>query len=489
MTNLVPDVGAVNMRPGFEEWSSGYTSFVQHIAEFKDSLLRRCIVADSTGKIYDGTGNTAGSLLIDPIATVPPGFESVNPAQTHGQYHSTMFNNRLILVNGQVMPIQLYRTSSTTAIDTAEAMTGWTIGANSALGTAGTTKKFIGVFAFKERLFFWPINSSGFYYATSPQTIAGGLAFFDLSQFSGGQLVSLTSATNDGGDGVDDYFYAVMSTGQVLVYQGTDPGNPNAWALVGKYTIGTPVSRDAVERYGGQVIIATDFDYVTLPGAFLEAGFQKPTKLSGAAKEQTARNGDKDGWQIKFWPKGGWLVINVPQSVSVYHQHAINLRTSQPFKIEGWNGRCFGVFNGDLYFGGDGVTYKVGATSDDGAAIDCLCRQGFSDLGTPNDKKVARYRAMLRAPGSLTISTGLLFDYEDEPKYSQDVTLTPDNAGVAQWGDDWGTDWQAEGKSRHEWQAGAGKGTSISLSLAFSSRYQEVNWFRTDYVLKGAGNL
>jgi hypothetical protein len=41
--------------------------------------------------------------------------------------------------------------------------------------------------------------------------------------------------TNDAGDGVDDYAAFVFSTGEVLVYQGDDPGSVNAWSLIGRF--------------------------------------------------------------------------------------------------------------------------------------------------------------------------------------------------------------------------------------------------------------
>ena len=477
LTNMVPDVGGVNLLRGYESWSTGMTGQIQAVMGFDDKSVEDLVVSDSTGTLYRATETGAATSLFDPTT------DALNPPSGNGDYSFQMFNDRLIMTNGRFVPMAGRRSDdSASQIDTVDLL--------ELTHSTVDPKSLEGVFAFKDRLFFWQRDSQDFLYLPIEQ-FQGALTLFPLSRVAqkGGRLVAMTSWTLDGGDGPDDLACFIMSSGEVLVYAGNDPARSSAWALVNRYKIGRPINRHAVEQFGGQVLVATDIDYVTLPGAFVKAGFQDPTKLSGAAKENVSKHKTKDGWQVIFSPSAGWLFVNAPQGGNTFHQHVINLRTGAAFKIEGWPARVFGESAGQLYFGDtSGTVYRALTTkSNAGANIDASIKQAFSDLSSQDDKRIDYYRVMMTADGTIAPQTGVMYDFEAIPKTRQSITLS-NNLG-ADWGDDWGTDWATPSKARFEWQSGDGKGTSVAMELQLSTKDQDVTWFRTDYVGHKAGNL
>jgi hypothetical protein len=56
----------------------------------------------------------------------------------------------------------------------------------------------------------------------------------------------VTTFSHDGGNGVTDFIAFIMSSGDCLIYLGNDPGNANAWSLVGIYRLSPPVGPRAV---------------------------------------------------------------------------------------------------------------------------------------------------------------------------------------------------------------------------------------------------
>ena len=62
-------------------------------------------------------------------------------------------------------------------------------------------------------------------------SVGGAATEYDLSGIFrlGGYLLAGGTWTMDAGEGVDDYWIAVTSEGEVVVYQGTDPSSANTW--------------------------------------------------------------------------------------------------------------------------------------------------------------------------------------------------------------------------------------------------------------------
>lgn len=131
--------------------------------------------------------------------------------------------------------------------------------------TGATPASLWGCNTYKGRVYYWKKNDDSFWYAAAG-AYQGALTEFPLdTQLSrGGYLVMMVSMTMDSGAGADDLAAFVFSTGEVLIYQGDDPGSVSAWELVGKYMIPQPLGIRGNVRIGANTIVMTRRGYVSL---------------------------------------------------------------------------------------------------------------------------------------------------------------------------------------------------------------------------------
>lgn len=457
MTNYFPEASWVRARYGYEEYSTGVGSGdVLTLLEFNDGTTQKLIAASATN-LYDATSSTASSL---------------KGSLTNGRWHGTNFNGRLFIGNGA---------------DTAQVYNGSTM---SNVGFTGPTlNNVIGFQSFKSRLYCWEDNGTSFWYG-GVNTISGAFTEFDLSGAgaTGGKIMMMEALTIDGGSGVDDYAVFIMDNGEVIIYQGSNPGSASDWALVGVFRIGRPLGRRCAAKVGGDLIILTEQDYVLLSQAIRER--PQPSKISGAVRDTVASYSTNSGWQVVHAPDKGILVGNVPVSSTEFDQHVANLKNRTGgevawCKYEDIPARVWGLYDGDLYFGaGDGKVYKAETTYKDGASnISGDVVQAFSNLGVPQAKRVTAFRPLIEVEGAATLGAGISYDY-----VVSDVTqtVTTSGAGTA-WGSAWGSAWLTPSSVNNEWRAATGRGFAVSPRLRTQTGGQEPRWYRTDFLLEGSG--
>ena len=169
----------------------------------------------------------------------------------NGLWHGNLWQNRTILCNG---------------VDTPQIYDGATVVPIVAAGP--TLTNLFGSTTFKGRVFYWENNARVFWYAAAG-AFQGALTSFDLSTFtrSDGYLVSIAPLTIDGGAGPDDILAFLFSNGEVLVYQGDDPGSATAWQQVGRFMIGSMLGRDCWAIVGSATLVATSIGVVDLARA------------------------------------------------------------------------------------------------------------------------------------------------------------------------------------------------------------------------------
>ena len=90
------------------------------------------------------------------------------------------------------------------------------------------------VWAYRERLMFVQKGTMSVWFLPVNQK-GGTLLDFSLASVfeKGGSLLFGSTISLDSGDGIDDRCVFVSDQGEVAVYQGSDPGDPDKWGLVG----------------------------------------------------------------------------------------------------------------------------------------------------------------------------------------------------------------------------------------------------------------
>lgn len=457
LENWFPGENSVRMRKGFTSHATGMTNLVETLATFHSGATEK-LLAFAGGAIFDASSSGAAS--------------SLGTGYSNARWQWVMFNESLHAVNGEDAPI---------------AYDGSSITEPSWAGSGLTVADLIGVNVFKNRLFFWEDNSQDFWYA-SVNAVTGTLTKFPLSMVAalGGKLIAMATWTLDGGAGIDDLAVFIMSSGQVVTYQGTDPGSSSGWALQGIYDIGPPLSSRAVTKVAGDVVVATKEDYVLLSDVIKRGRVKgRESKIAAAASEAASLYSGNYGWQVFHYPKGGWVLVNVPVTTgSRFEQHILNTVTGAWCKFTGMNGVCWGLYQDNLYFGGaSGVVYRAdNGNNDNSSDIPARAQQAWNSFGIPGTKMLTAFRPVYAADGEISLGTAIAYDFGEK---SVATVASPAPSGAmwdeAEWDEAF---WAGALTTRAAWKSATGTGHVASLKVNVTTKDQNVSWYRTDFMIR-----
>jgi hypothetical protein len=435
------------------------------------------LFACSDNGIYDAT---AGGAIGAAAHTLTNGYCSgVNFTNSAG-------GNFLVLANG-TDKVKEYNGTSWQDID----------GTSTPAITGIATTDLDFVWSFKRRLFFIEKNTLSVWYLPV-DSIAGAASEINLGPLfkRGGRLVAGTNWTIEGGEGADDYCVFLTSEGEAAVYKGTDPSSANTWALVGVYFLGRPVGRRVFTRFGGDVLVLTEQGLLPLTQALASASINYKKSITDKVRQAfiDARNGGATltGWECVVHAARGALFINVPVTDSQFEQFVMNTVTGAWCKFQGWNGYCFEVHDGKLYFGTLGAVVKAwDGYSDYGSDIVASAQTAYLSFGRKTGlKKPTMFRPLLSVDGSFELRWGFSTDYEVPPAVSgtsQRGTQTAAIWDAASWDD---TLWSDVPVRFREWRSVTTMpGYAISLFLQFASRDTTISWAGTDFVVVPGGQI
>lgn len=472
LTNWFPTVGHVATRKGYQEFATGMPAAVETLAEFNAGATRKLIAA-SGGGFYDiSNGGAVGSAIAS-------GFQ--NDRWSFVQFDDAAGGARLGLVNG---------------IDAPQIYDGSAISPMTISGTGLAPENLIGANVYKNRSYFWEKDSQDFWYS-AVNALGGSVTKFPLGSLSGfgGNLVTMASWTVDGGDGVDDLAVFIMSTGDVIIYQGSDPGSADDWALVGIFRIGTPLSARGVIKIGSDLVLMTKDGYVPL-SRILDIGRSSSSraisdKINSAVKEVARLYAANFGWQAILYPQGNYILFNVPVSNTRYEQHIINTLTFAWTKFEGMNGSCWSLFNDRLYFGdGNGKVYLADeGQNDNGEPITFSAQTAWNYLGSRGQlKRFTGLKPVFESESTLPISLALAFDFET-PAANYTVSTFGGNSAnwdTSPWDD---TSWAGENAIIRPWISVAGIGLTVSTRSIAVLSAQSCKWYSLEYLFETGGMI
>ena len=237
--NLVAqDLGMV-VRRGFEEWAKGWAGGIAKTVipfEGHQTSHDKLFVANNEG-IWDCTaeGEIAPTKVL--TWTTQTGEAGYCSQQVFTNDGNDMFILLCDAVNGYHVYTQTTNTWAKVTLGT---------GAGQVSGIDPTNFNFVMIW--KNRVWFIEKDSANSWYL-DVATLYGAATKFNFgSQFrQGGSLRTLYNWSLDGGLGLDDLLVAVSSSGDVVVYQGTDPDDATKFAIQGSWEIG---SVPAGNRFG-----------------------------------------------------------------------------------------------------------------------------------------------------------------------------------------------------------------------------------------------
>jgi len=466
LINMFPTVSNLTMRGGYTKHATGLNGKAQTIMVYNGGATSKMFAVTSTGYIYDVT--TAGAVGAAVVSGLTNGiWEYINITTAGGSY--------LMAVNG---------------VDDARLYDGTTWSTPTITGV--TDNNLSNITLFKNRIWFIEKNTlKAWYLPTS--SIGGAAQYIDMSSICrfGGHLVDLDTWTLDAGYGVDDNLAFITSTGEVIVYRGTDPASAATWSLIGVWKLGSPISTRAMLKWAGDLLILT-YDGLMPMAASLQSSRLDPRvalsdKIQGAITQATTQYGGDHaavGWQVVYAAKYNAVWINIPVADGQQEQYVMNTITKSWAQFMGWAAYCWEIFNDDPYFGSDGYVGHAWDDSytDDTSNITTQTIQAFNYLGARGVKKYfTRARPSIFTNGTPTISVGMNIDF-DLSDTTAALTFTGTQYGVwdvSVWDTGvWGNDLVIQ----NIWLGITGIGYCGGVQMKTASSGLQIQWASTDVV-------
>lgn len=481
LDNLFPTPSDVVFRNGYLQWATGLPGWAESILPYSGQNAVQKLFAASVAGIYNCTNSGAvGAAVVSGLSNAR--FQWVNYATAGSTY--------LYGVNGADNPV-LYNG------------TAWQQVGNgtSPIAITGTDpSKFIGINIFAQRLFFVPVNSTGFYYLPAA-SVGGAASFFDLGPLMrlGGYLMGMTTWTIDNASGIQEYAVFVSSEGEVMVYQGYDPTTSATWSKVAQFRIGRPIGRRFFVKNGSDVVLLTIDGAIPLSKALLTDRTQLNVAVSDKIRnlvQSDARNYlNNFGWQATLYPDGAKLVINVPVSTnSIQYQYVMNTITGAWCTFgkmnSPWNAATFEYWEDGLYFGGNGYVAQcdTGQTDNNGS-ITATAKQAFNYFGVKGQQKYfTMVRPLLLANGKLQAAVDLNVNFENRiptsnPSYTSLIGSPWDTSP-------WNTSpWGGGINIIEDWDTPNALGFCAAFYMILVAANININWESTDYVFQPGGVL
>jgi hypothetical protein len=487
LDNWIPGTDRVEGRRGYATHSSptGVTHNIDTLVCYRGGSASSLWAFASDGTDIDVYNVTAAAGT----PTANGAFSALAHTGTSAAYQTAMFAN----TSG-------YYLTGVDGVNTAWQYNGTTFSTPAITGVTSSTLDSVSVYRF--RMFFGEEASLNLWYLPR-DAISGTATKYALGGFAtdGGSIVAHGTWTVDAGDGTDDMFVVVTSTGQVLLFQGNDPSSASAWRIAGRYKTAPPIGKRCLLRYGSSLFILTTEGIVAVEQLLNQSLAQPATPITDKVRNEFRKAANEwsaePGWQAIHYPAGRYLLVNIPQSSYAststskpMYQFVMNTQTRAWCRFTGMSARCWETMGDDIYFGGtDGVVYQADNGYVDGATpIAYLAKQAFNYFGERGREKHWTMGQLVLETDSDDVSGDFYIDTDFATGQVTDQTAMTVGAGgswdTATWDE---ADWDASAQIVQDWQCFGGLGKCAALVAYVRTNGASLAWYATNWVVRPGG--
>ena len=449
--NMIPESGKLVIRKGKTAFQTISGASAVGSMWTHDGVSANVLLAAANGKIYDVTG--APSQL----AT---GY-SLNTWSTQ------QFNNTTLGVNGT---------------DTPFSFNGTAIGASGLSGVGLTITNLRTVHVVGVRYWFTEKAKAHVWYL-AVNAITGVLTKFDLDQETlGGYCVGIY--------GFGPYTVFIMSTGEVVTYQG-DPGAD--FSLAKRYNAPRPVGYDPGVDVNGEPVIMTESG--PLPFELIARGIEDSSvdagpwgKIAPSSADDFESFGSIPGWNGLFFK--GLVIFNIPTSSTTSKQWVFNTRTKGWSFFTNLQASKFAELNGTLYFGdlAQGKVFSNTGGLDDSSNLVAIVRGAFAyPFGNKANGQYTLGQLNCKASGTVTAQLQVDVDFKEAGITAPEVPIS--SAGSGPWDGPWDGPWGEDGEALLRWSKIKGYGRAVAPVVKFNSAADDLEFFATNVMAAPAGAL
>lgn len=356
LNDIFPATAGLQVRNGYKEYVTGLGAPIRTLANMARLDGTHELFACTNAGVYDVTVSADSPTIAIALTSGAVGFTNF----------TNLANNYLILVNG-VDAAKLY--DGTTWISFTEVATPTVPGEIHGVNP----NKFSVVASYKNRLWFAENKSLTIWYldtdslsGTAHPLYLGGVAAM------GGYIVDIATWSFDSGTSMDDLIVFRTSSGEAIIYTGTDPSDATKWALKSVYYVSPSAGKKSSVDIGGDVAMMTAAGVVQMSkvvqGVATEDLYENTMsrKINKTLRTILDRLNYVPDWELHNLSVLQALFIVIPASGSVgAQQFVLNLITGA------WGrytlpARCFGIMNTSVFFGGDdGTVYQFNTVTRD----------------------------------------------------------------------------------------------------------------------------
>lgn len=299
--------------------------------------------------------------------------------------------------------------------------------------TGASAANFDGIVAHQDRLYFWKRGGTlEFYYADDVGAVMGGLTRFPLDRLGNltGGIETMASLTIDAGDNANDALAIFTTTGDIVVYEGLDPGDPNGWSLSMRLKSAPPLSRFGMTRVGPDIWFITANGIVSMSETLSRGILSMVSDISLPIADHIlalARIGGGE-WQMHTAADGSRIIVNhYKDGTAVQFIYDTQSRT---WSTENLPARMWHNLALDTQFTtGGGVLGTLVAEGDSAEMITARLYTGWFRM--PQAGQIASITPTIIANGPMTVTVAVLSDHDDSAAAiadaTQTVTINPDD--------------------------------------------------------------
>lgn len=311
--NMIGGENGLRIRRGYKEWCTGVgAGVVPTIMPFHGSSANGSkdrLFATTSEKIYSvgASGAAPASVLNFASAAGDAGWgvfrSTVNAANAHFQMYCDEENGYHVYT------------------ETTDLWAKVAAGADPATQINGVDPaRFVFVTVWKNWVLFVEKDTSKMWFGNATRALYGTVTSWDFgAQFPhGGNLVGLWGSTGDYGVGLDDHLVAISSSGDVVVYKGSDPNDATKFAIVGTYFVGgVPAGRRIAYPYNGDLLILGSIGIVPLSKLANGGDWTDPAKyatrnIGNLFSKLVTTYGTIKGWSLCVHPEDNALIVTTP---------------------------------------------------------------------------------------------------------------------------------------------------------------------------------
>jgi hypothetical protein len=467
--NIDASAYGMRVRPGYVEHANSIAgdavkTLIPYLGTAEDGSKDKLFACTSVG-IYDVTSSVTNPTAVHTWA---------NSGSNAGWCSYVVFTNdagaRVLLVADLHNGLVAYTESAAT----------WGV---PTISGGPSAADLVHVMLYKHRVWYTEKDSNSAWY-TATGTFSGALTEFNFGNkfISGGYLKGVWNWSLDSGDGPDDFLVAVSSSGDVLVYRGTDPASASEFSTLGTWFIGkVPNGRRCAISVGGDLYLLSSYgiisakDLLSGKNPFTFEG-SVSYKISPLLNNSIRSTINQHGWAIWVVPDLAKLVVTTPKiGNQPYIQFVYDVNT-QAWSI--WRGMpmiSVGTFRNNVYTGAGPQVHWITGNLDNVTLaapnpqpVFWSFLTGYGDMGSPQmSKLVAFIRPRFVAEGEPSYRVLAFYDYDlSELTQSSSFVESPNVWDIGLW------DTAIWGGGQGQFQllnGGAGIGRNVAIAMSGSS--------------------